>query len=207
MGKYEWLMYVALAGLAWGTYVPIIFYGGNELSGGKPGINARLMAVLCVGGAYFVIGVLFPLIVFMSGWQPWPQLNTTGVVFSGLAGVAGAIGAICVIFATKAAVEAGMAQTPPDRNAFKVYIAPLIFGMAPIINVLVSMCWHPRENDPFHFSWENPNWLLWVGIVLVGLGAGLVLYSKELTEAEKSATHSQIKAAPAVPAAPSKSEV
>ena len=24
--KYMWLIYVALAGLAWGTYVPIIFY-------------------------------------------------------------------------------------------------------------------------------------------------------------------------------------
>ena len=34
--KYLWLCYVALAGLSWGTYVPIIFYGGNEL-GGKPG--------------------------------------------------------------------------------------------------------------------------------------------------------------------------
>jgi len=34
--KYLWLVYVAMAGLAWGTYVPIIFYGGNELSA-KPG--------------------------------------------------------------------------------------------------------------------------------------------------------------------------
>jgi drug/metabolite transporter (DMT)-like permease len=188
MGKYEWIMYVALAGLAWGTYVPIIFYGGNELGAGKPGVNARLMAVLCVGAAYFVIGVIFPLIAFLTGWQPWPEVNTTGLAFSGLAGVAGAVGAICVIFATKAAVEAGMAQTPPDRNAFKVYIAPLIFGLAPIINVLVSMLWHPQVNDPFHFSWESPHWLLWVGIVLVGLGAGLVLYSKELTESSHVAS-------------------
>src|SRR5436853_62576 len=62
--KNFWLVYVALAGLAWGTYVPIIFYGGSEL-GGKA--NARLMAILCVGGAYFVIGVLLPLALFLSG--------------------------------------------------------------------------------------------------------------------------------------------
>ena len=37
MGKYEWLLYVALAGLAWGTYVPIIFYGGSELTVTVPG--------------------------------------------------------------------------------------------------------------------------------------------------------------------------
>ena len=75
MDKYEWLFYVGLAGLAWGTYVPIIFYGGLEL-GGKP--NDRLMAVLCVGVAYFVIGVLLPLVAFLSGWQAWPVVNSDG---------------------------------------------------------------------------------------------------------------------------------
>src|SRR5205807_658350 len=87
MGKYAWLFYVALAGLAWGTYVPIIFYGGNEF-GGKS--NARLMAILCVGLAYFVIAVLLPLALFLSGQEQWPDMKTTGLVFASLAGVAGA---------------------------------------------------------------------------------------------------------------------
>src|SRR5262245_35838947 len=121
--KNMWLLYVALAGLAWGTYVPIIFYGGSEL-GGKP--NARLMAILCVGVAYFVIGVLLPLVLFFSGLYPWPELKSTGLIFSGLAGVAGAVGAICVVFATSSAkAAAGGADT------YKVFIAPLIFGLAP----------------------------------------------------------------------------
>lgn len=184
MVKYEWLFYVALAGLAWGTYVPIIFYGGNEL-GGKP--NARLMAILCVGAAYFFIGVVLPLIGFLTGWQEWPVVNSTGLIFSGLAGVAGAVGAICVIFATKAAFDAGNALTPPDRDAYKVYIAPLIFGLAPVINVVVSMLWHPQKNDWFHFGLKLPHPLLWVGIVLVGVGAALVLYSKEVAEAAPKA--------------------
>ncbi len=175
-----WLVYVALAGLAWGTYVPIIFYGGNEL-GGRP--NARLMAVLCVGAAYFVIGVLLPLVLFLTGAQPWPAVNTTGLVFSGLAGVAGAVGAICVIFATKAAVDAGNQLPVPNPSAYKVYIAPLIFGLAPVINVLVSMLWHPQKGEPFHFGLKAPHPLLWVGIIFVGLGAALVLYSKEVSEA------------------------
>lgn len=180
--KHLWLMYVALAGLAWGTYVPIIFYGGNEL-GGKP--NARLMAVLCVGVAYFVIGVLLPLILFTTGMQVWPDLKVTGLVFSGLAGVAGAVGAICVIFATKAAVDAGKQLEPPNPNAFKIFIAPLIFGLAPVINVLVSSLWHPKPGEPLHFDVELPGWKLWAGIVLVGLGAALVLLSKEEAEASK----------------------
>lgn len=191
-GKNEWIFYVVLAGLAWGTYVPIIFYGGNEL-GGKP--NARLMAVLCVGMAYFVIGVLLPLGLFVTGAQSWPELKTTGIVFSGLAGVAGAVGAICVIFATRAAVEAGKELPEPDINAFKVYIAPLIFGLAPIINVLVSMVWHPKPGEPMHFGFEPPGWKLWAGIVLVGLGAALVLYSKEEAEASKQKVSAKPQAA------------
>src|SRR5437667_12863194 len=98
-----WWGYVLLAGLAWGTYVPIIFYGGSEL-GGKA--SSRLMAILCVGVAYFVLAVVVPLALFLSGQEQWPPLTTTGLVFSGLAGVAGAVGAICVVFASKAAMDA-----------------------------------------------------------------------------------------------------
>jgi hypothetical protein len=185
MGKYEWLLYVVLAGLAWGTYVPIIFYGGNELSA-RPGPSGRFMAILCVGGAYFVIGVLLPLLMFATGWLgvKWGDVNlgSSGLTFASLAGVAGAVGAICVIFATTAAMGAAREAGLP-RDTYKVFIAPLIFGLAPVINVLVSMVWHPQKGEPWHFSLKGAHPLLWVGIILVGLGAGLVLYSKELTEA------------------------
>lgn len=191
MGKYEWLLYVAIAGLAWGTYVPIIFYGGGEL-GGKP--NSRLVAILCVGVAYFVVGVLLPLALFATGVFPWPkgeEMKTVGLVFSGLAGVAGAVGAICVIFATKSAIGAAT-DAGLHPSTYRVFIAPLIFGLAPIINVLVATVWHPVEkghpNDWTRFSFQMPHPLLWVGIILVGVGAGLVLYSKELTEAGEQKT-------------------
>lgn len=200
MGKYEWLFYVALAGLSWGTYVPIIFYGGSEL-GGKA--SSRFMAILCVGVAYFVIGVLFPLLMFATGWAgiKWSDVNvnTTGLVFSGLAGVAGAVGAICVIMATQEAVKAGRALTPPDPNAYKVFIAPLIFGLAPVINVVVSMLWHPKPGEAMHFGLKAPHPLLWVGIILVGAGAAIVLYSKELSEAaavKPAAPPAQVEKAP-----------
>jgi hypothetical protein len=182
MGRYEWLLYVALAGLAWGTYVPIIFYGGSEL-GGKP--NSRLVAILCVGLAYFLVGVVLPLGLFVAGVFPWPkreEMTSVGLAFSSLAGVAGAVGAICVIFATKSAMGAATEAGLP-RETYKVFIAPLIFGLAPVINVVVSTLWHPEKGGQWaHFAFKMPHPLLWLGIVLVGLGAGLVLYSKELTE-------------------------
>lgn len=191
--KNEWLLYVALAGLSWGTYVPLIFYGGNEL-GGKP--NARWMAILCVGLAYFVIAVLIPLGMFLSKMETWPEWQTTGLVFSSLAGVAGAVGAICVILATKSAVRAAQADNL-SIDSYRVFIAPLIFGVAPVINTLVSTLWHPEKGEPFHFRLEMPGWKLWLGILLVGLGAALVLYSKEESEvAKKKATASLNKPAP-----------
>lgn len=185
-----WWGYVVLAGLSWGTYVPIIFYGGSEL-GGKP--NARLLAILCVGMAYFVIGVLFPLFLFLSGQQEWPGWKPTGLVFAGMAGVAGAVGAICVVFASSAAMTAGLEHkklVDPDFNpaTYRHLIAPMIFGLAPVINTLLSSVWHPKPGEPFHFAFDPPGWKLWAGIVLVAIGVALVLYSKEeAEEAKKSA--------------------
>jgi hypothetical protein len=109
------------------------------------------------------------------------------LVFSGLAGVAGAIGALCVVFASKSAIDAAKAANLPP-GTFRLYIAPLIFGMAPVINTLVSLVWHPKPGSPFHFGLEDlPSWKLWLGIVLVGAGAFLVLYSKEESETAKPA--------------------
>ena len=188
--KSEWLLYVALAGLSWGVYVPLIAYGGKELSGNRYG------AFLCVGVAYFLIAVLLPVGLFLSGREPWPPAKATGLTFSVLAGVAGAAGALCVIFAARSAAVSGTANA-------HLYIAPLIFGLAPVINTLVSIFWHPGKGQPFQFHAEAPGWKLWVGIVLVGLGAALVLYSKELSESHappKAPAPTAQAAAPAPPA-------
>ncbi len=197
--KSEWVLYTLAAGLAWGTYVPLIFYGGSAL-GAKSG--SRILAILCVGIAYFVIAVLFPLYLFLSGKEQWPELKTTGLVFSGLAGVAGAIGALCVVFASKAAVDAATAAGVAPAT-YRLYIAPLIFGLAPVINTLISLVWHPdaKTGDFLRFGVEAlPGWRLWLGIIMVGAGAFLVLYAKE--EAE-SGTKPHPPAAAANPIAPS----
>lgn len=50
-----------------------------------------------------------------------------------------------------------------------MYIAPLVFAGAPIVNVFVSLLWKSRA---------VPGPLFFVGLVMAALGAGLVLYSK-----------------------------
>lgn len=188
--KYLWILFVALAGLAWGFYVPLIFFGGNELGKGQAALGGRLLAILCVGVAYFVLAVLIPLGMFFTGQAPWPQYSSNGLIFSALAGVAGALGAISVIFATRYAVVAAK-QDGLDQNSYKIFIAPLIFGLAPVINTLVSSFWDPRSDNPFNIEPALPGWKLWLGIILVGLGAALVLFSKEETEASKAKSHNQ----------------
>ena len=110
-----------------------------------------------------------------------------------------AIGAIGVIFATTSAMGAAR-EAGLSPSAYKIYIAPLIFGLAPVINVLVSSFWHPSSDAPFHFEVELPGWKLWVGILLVGAGAALVLFSKEEAEAHKAGAPKQPSAVAAAPA-------
>jgi hypothetical protein len=179
-----WWGYVILAGLSWGTYVPIIFYGGTELTT-KPGtVGGRLASILCVGVAYFVMAVLVPLVLMSTREDAKPEWKMNGLVFSGLAGIAGAVGAICVIFASKAAVDQAKLDGI-NPATYRIYIAPLIFCLAPMINTVLSLVWHPKPGNPFHFGFEVPTWHLPVGIALVAAGVFLVLYSKEAAEAAK----------------------
>lgn len=173
-----WLAFVIGAGLCWGTYVPLIFFGGKSLGDGSPGMGNRFAAILCVGGAYFLLGVLFPLAWFWMNGTGNAKATFSGITFSSLAGAAGALGAICVVFATSYAAQ------DKDFTSARLFIAPLIFGLAPLINTLFSLVWHPTEAEPWHVSLPaaSPHWTLYLGIVLTGLGAAFVLYSKEATE-------------------------
>jgi len=162
-----WLVFSIAAGLCWGTYVPFVQQGIRGLGNNSYG------SFLCVGIAYFLIAVLFPIALFLTG-EPTPHWTGSGITFATLAGVAGALGALCVIYANKAAREVG--------GDYRLYIAPIIFALAPVINTLISLVWHPSKGI-FHFGLENlPNWKLYLGIVLTGVGAALVLYSKEESE-------------------------
>ena len=104
-----------------------------------------------------------------------PAWNGRGITFATLAGVVGAVGALCVVFATVV------------FHGPKLYVAPVIFALAPVINTLISLFWHPDEG-PFTVGLprEPVHWSLYLGVVLAGLGAGLVLYAQALSE-----THGQ----------------
>jgi len=147
----HWIAFALGAALSWGMYGPALHDGQVKL--GSP-----FRALLCVGLAYMVIGMVVPLLALASqgelttrGW------NMNGAAMATLAGALGAIGAIFIIYAFRA----GGAPT---------YVMPLVFGIAPLVNVVVSMYAHPPKTSP------SP--LLWVGFLMVAIGASLVLYFK-----------------------------
>jgi hypothetical protein len=144
-----WLVFVAGAVLSWGVYGPALHKGQTQL--GNP-----LKALLCVGVAYFLIGILVPL-VGLSPQGGLTGFSTAGSIWAGLGGVLGALGAVCIIYAFKS-------------GGLPNYVMPLVFGGAPLINVIVSMAMHPPKNAP------NP--LLYLGYLLAALGGGIVLYYK-----------------------------
>jgi drug/metabolite transporter (DMT)-like permease len=192
MTNLPWWAYVLLAGLAWGTYVPLIFFGGQMLSplnpqGAPVGMGGRLASILCVGVAYFVLAVVIPVAMMAARDDAKADWRSVGLVFSGLAGVAGAVGAVCVIFASKAAVDQARADGI-NPATYRVYIAPLIFCLAPLINTLLSLVWHPsaKTGEWAVFHLDVPGWKLWAGIVLVAAGTFLVLWSKEEAESGKA---------------------
>jgi hypothetical protein len=142
-----WVIFVAGAVLSWGAYGALLHMGQTQL--GNP-----LKALLCVGAAYFLIGVLLPIAALGSQGQ-LSNFPTQGLIIATVAGALGAAGAACIIWAFR-------------TGGLPVYVMPLVFGGAPIVNVIVSMAIHPPK------SALNP--MLFVGFVLASIGAGMVLY-------------------------------
>jgi drug/metabolite transporter (DMT)-like permease len=146
----HWVVFALGAALSWGLYGPSLHQGQVKL--GSP-----FRALLCVGIAYFIIGVLVPVAVLASQGQLNKGWSIDGAFGATAAGALGALGAVFIIYAFRA-------------GGIPTYVMPLVFGGAPVVNVLFTMYLHPPK--------ETPNPLLWVGFALVTIGASLVLYFK-----------------------------
>src|SRR5438093_1381098 len=142
-----WVIFVAGAVLSWGAYGALLFEGQTQL--GNP-----LKALLCVGVAYFLIGVIVPVLA-LSSQGAMSGFTTNGTMMATIAGALGAAGAACIIWAFRA-------------GGLPFYVMPLVFGGAPIVNVIIAMSLHPPK--------EAVNPMLFVGFLLASIGAAMVLY-------------------------------
>ncbi len=144
-----WIIFVLGAVVSWGVYGVILHQGQVAL--GNP-----LRALLCVGVAYFLIGVLVPVAALAQQGQ-LGGFNARGTTAATIAGALGALGAVCIIYAFRS-------------GGLPIYVMPLVFGGAPVVNVLTAIILHPPK--------EAPNPLLYVGFLFASMGAGMVLYFK-----------------------------
>jgi hypothetical protein len=142
----KWTWFVLGAVLSWGLYGPALHKGQVAL--GNP-----LRALLCVGVAYFLVGVLVPVLALYYQGE-LKGFGLTGSVVATLAGVLGALGAVCIIWAFRSG------GTPS-------YVMSLVFAGAPLVNVLVSAWLHPPK--------QSPSPMLYLGFLLASVGAFLVL--------------------------------
>jgi hypothetical protein len=86
-----------------------------------------------------------------------PEISTyasTGTVWSLLGGAFGAIGALGIILAF-------------NSGGRPVFVMPLVFGGAPVINTLVAIA--------LNKAWASVNPFFWAGLILVVAGAAMVL--------------------------------
>jgi drug/metabolite transporter (DMT)-like permease len=143
----SWISLAAGAALSWGLY-------GASLHRGQTALGNPLKAMLCVGIAYFLIAVIVPVVALLQQGD-LRNFNVPGTVTATLAGALGALGAVCITYAFRAG------GTP-------LLVMPLVFGGAPLINVITATILHPPKVAP------SP--MLYVGFLLTAVGAGMVLY-------------------------------
>jgi hypothetical protein len=142
-----WILFVAGAVLSWGLYGVMLHQG--QVSLGNP-----MKALLCVGIAYMLMAVLVPVGALASQGE-LRAFNGSGTITATVAGALGALGAVCIIYSFRA-------------GASPLYVMPLVFGGAPLVNVISTSILHPPKSTP------NP--MLYVGFLLAAIGAGMVLY-------------------------------
>jgi hypothetical protein len=141
----------ALTILCWGMYGPVLHHGVQDMSTG--GGLARMRPFVCVGMAYFLIGVLVPMVILaMKGEKgTW---TVSGIVMSLVAGALGAGGALGIILALAFGGD-------------PIFVMPLVFGGAPVVNsfMTIYLAGKMREIGPFFLA----------GLVMVIMGAVVVM--------------------------------
>ena len=141
------LLFTAMTALAWGVYGPTLHRGQMGMAG------SRLRPLLCVGISYFLIAVIVPTLL-LAAWEEPGQFTFRGSVWSMIGGATGAVGALGIIMAF-------------NFGGKPVFVMPLVFGGAPVVNTFVSVA---QEGN-----WGQLHTMFYAGLIVVMAGAVTVL--------------------------------
>lgn len=144
---FAFLPFVFLTVFSWGNYGPLMHHGNLSM-------GDAIRPFIGVGFAYFLIAVVVPILILKLNGEKG-NWSTGGIVLSLIAGAVGALGALGVIVAFSA-------------GAKPVYVMPLVFGGAPVINTLVTMAMGK--------NFEKIRPLFFIGILMAALGGAGVLF-------------------------------
>ena len=148
------LVCVLLAMVCWGIYGPLLTSGTvgmvKDLTGVRPN---PLPPFICVGLAYFAIAVVGPILL-LNAIGERGHWSSTGVLWSMVAGASGAVGALCLILALK-------------NGGSPIYVMPLVFGGAPVVNSLLTIV--------LARSWKQVGPAFIAGLIIVMVGAVTVM--------------------------------
>jgi len=140
---------IALTVMCWGAYGPVLHKGQEGLE------NSRLKPFICVGIAYFVVAIVVPIVMLGTQNQIAGGWSFSGVSWSLFAGTAGALGALGIVIAL-------------SSGGKPVYVMPIVFGCAPVINVFIAIVFSSKETG-------RPSPMFYAGLILVAVGAVIVL--------------------------------
>jgi len=141
---------IALTAVSWGVYGVLMRNGTANME------QSHLLPFVWVGLAYCAIAVVAPFILLRL-WGEKGSWTPSGFLWSFVAGVAGALGALGVILAFA-------------FHGSPVYVMPLVFGGAPVVNTFVSMYMSK--------TYKQASPLFFAGLILVVAGALCVLIFK-----------------------------
>jgi hypothetical protein len=154
------LPFAGLTVLCWGSYGQVLHHSKASMG------NSSMAQLLCVGLAYFLIAVIIPVFVLRTKGENG-NWSKDGFLFGLAAGTFGALGALGII-------------TALTSGGDPIYVMPIVFGGAPVVNTLVAM-WIGKL-----FGKASNGFYL--GIILVAMGAAGVFITKPKPAVSHDAT-------------------
>lgn len=164
------LLFTAVTFVSWGAYGPTLHHGATALN------HDSLRAFVGVGLAYFLIAVIIPFLILRRSGEVG-RWTLTGTIYSLVAGAVGAVGALGILLAL-------------GYGGLPIYVMPLVFGFAPVVNTLVTAFMSRTFNQ------IRPIFV--VGVVAAALGAvGVLTFKPAPTKAAATKSVPTLAATPA----------
>lgn len=167
------LLYALGTVVCWGLYSVLLHKGSMLMSAGATGdmTGARMKAFLMVGIAYFIVGIVGPVLIMKARGIAMTAASFPmgGVSWSLLAGLAGAVGAYFLLMALSSGTG------PLESKSLVLLVPAIVFAGAPIVNAVVAL-----SKDGL---WGETPWQFYAGILLASAGVAMVMKYRPLGHA------------------------